>query len=252
MEIGGNSMKMKDMKLKMASVNIEAGKHLMTVREFLTKEKADLVCLMEVRQADVLDLAGATYPFVVFAPSDILVSGEVTGVAILSKYPIFETDKYYCGENSDKYTRLPRVMGTHAPTLLMAKIMKGNVEYQLGAIHFSWTADGHENERQIAHLAKLLKYLNDKGELVLSGDFNIPRGYPLYYLTKENYKDNIPQSVSTTIDSKLHRANWEEEGKLKLVVDYVFSTPKYEVSGVRVESGVSDHCGVVCKISKLI
>jgi len=240
------------MSVKVVSINIEADKHLGRVGKFLAKELADLVCLMEVRQKDVLEIAGDHYPFVVFAPSDILVSGEITGVAILSKYPIFETEKYHCGENISRYTKLSREMGTHAPTLLMVKIMKDEMEYQMGAIHFSWTPDGHENQRQIDHLNKLLKYLEKKDEFVLCGDFNIPRGYPLYYLMKEHYLDNIPSEIATTIDPKLHRANWEIGGKLKLVVDYVWSTKSYEVKKVKIESGVSDHCGVVCEVERLI
>ena len=64
------------MSLKLVSVNIEGKKHLKTVTKFLTKENADMVCLMEVREIDVLKLAGEEYPFVVFAPNDKLSNGR--------------------------------------------------------------------------------------------------------------------------------------------------------------------------------
>lgn len=239
------------MSLKLVSLNIEAQKHLPTVSNFLDKENADVVCLMEVCEKDVLQIAGNKYQFAVFAPSDILLDGKVTGVAILSKHPIFEVVKYHCGENISEYTSLPRVRGTHAPTLIMAKIMEGENEYQIGAIHFSWTKDGHENSRQEGHMEKLLEFLGRQGEFVLCGDFNIPRGYKLYEKLNTLYKDNIPSEVLTTIDPEIHRANKDVREKLKLVVDYIFSTPKYRVDNVRVESGVSDHCGVVCQIDKI-
>lgn len=236
------------MSLKSVSINIEADKHLKSVREFLAKEAADVICLMEAREIDVLEIAHNDYPFVIFAPSDVLSDGNKTGIAMLSKYPIFEVEKYYCGENVSKYTKLPRVMGTHTPTLLMAKIMSDEGEMNIGAIHFSWTKDGHENARQERHMEKLIEFLGRQGEFVLCGDFNIPRGYKLYEKLNMLYKDNIPSEVLTTIDPEIHRANKDERGKLKLVVDYIFSTPKYQVEKVRVEEGISDHCGVVANV----
>lgn len=239
------------MKLKLVSINIEGQKHLELVKQFLTKENADIVCLMEVCKDDILDLASKNFPFVIFAPNDVFVdSGKEVGVGMLSKYPIYEVAKYGCEENQDKYTKLPG-MGTHMPLLLFSKIMVENEEFRIGAIHFSWTKDGKENERQVQRLKKLLTFLKDKDEFVLCGDFNIPRKYKLYYALAEKYKDNIPEKIKTTIDPVLHRANFVQKGKLQLVVDYVWSTPKYRVSEVRVEQGVSDHCGVGFSVAKI-
>ena len=113
-------------------------------------------------------------------------------------------------------------MGTHAPILVLAKI--GQI--QIGAVHFSWTPDGSVDDRQRRHMQLLLEYLSTKGELVLCGDFNTPRGNELYEKLLTNYLDNIPTEIQTTIDPKLHRINFENLGKLKLVVDYIWSSPK--------------------------
>lgn len=85
----------------------------------------------------------------------------------------------------------------------------------------------------------------------MAGDFNIPRGNEMYRKLLSNYRDNIPPTIESTIDPILHYANKEEPGRLKTVVDYVWSTPKYLVSGVRLEPGVSDHCGVVSAVSRV-
>lgn len=234
--------------MKIVSINIEDKKHLERVVSFLAREDAIVVCLMEVREQDVLILAGDKYPYVVYAANSLLSgTSEKTGVAILSKKMIFEVEKYYCGEKASEYITSPG-NGTHAPVVLLAKIVSEEGECQIGAVHFSWTPDGHENPRQEDHLKKLLKYLEKQGEFVLCGDFNIPRGYKLYQSLADKYQDNIPVAIASTIDPSLHRANFAQHGKLALVVDYVWSTPKYRVSQVRIEDGISDHCGVVCVV----
>lgn len=222
---------------------MEGDKHLKTVEEFIMRERAEVVCLMEACEQDMLEMVGTQYPYYQYAPNDILPNGKRTGVMILANKPITLVKKYYCGEGEGAYLTAPG-MGTHSPILLLTKI--GGL--QIGAVHFSWTPDGHENLRQEAHLAKLLEFVKARGEMVLCGDFNIPRGYKLYHEIARQLKDNIPTEIVSTIDPHLHRANKVEAGKLALMVDYVWSTPKYEVKNVRVVSGVSDHCGVVATL----
>lgn len=238
------------MATKLVSLNIEGKKHLKEVVEFLAKIEADIVCLMEICREDVLDLAGGRYPFVVFAPNDVLGnnrdSGESmkeTGVAILSKQVIEESEKDNFGEKPR--TLIDRSGKTsHAPVLLTAKVG----EVYVGTTHFTWTSDGSVSEAQRKHLKLLLSKVKDK-EIVLCGDFNIPRGNELYTELAKNFKDNIPSEVVTTLDPVLHYANKVEIGRLKFVVDYTWSTKGYKVSDLQVISGVSDHCALVCTIS---
>jgi endonuclease/exonuclease/phosphatase family metal-dependent hydrolase len=241
------------MSLKVVSINIEGRKHLERVTRFLEKEDAQVACLMEVCQSDVLQIAGNNYPFVVFAKNDVL--GNIaqtedltpTGVAILSKFVMIEVEKEYFGEQP-RLKIVPPKSSTHAPVLLSAQIG----EYRIGVVHFTWTKGGMVSEVQRTHMERLLNYLSKQGELVLCGDFNSPRGGEMYHKLVGRLTDNIPAEIETTIDPRLHYTNQEVRGKLQLVVDYVWSTSQYEVKNVRVESGVSDHCAIVCEVDKLI
>lgn len=105
-------------------------------------------------------------------------------------------------------------------------------------------------KRQKVNVLELLELVKNE-ELVLAGDFNIPRGNKVYKQVTKLFKDNIPAEVESTIDPDLHYRNTKQAGTLKLVVDYVFSTPKYLVSDVKVTPGVSDHCAIVCVVNKL-
>lgn len=237
------------MATKLVSINIEGSKHLDSVGRFLDSERADIVCLMEVSRDDVLQIAGDNYPFVVFAPNDVIgnIAGQKgttpTGVAILSKTIMIDVEKEYFGEQPRKVIVDPG-SGSQAPVLLSARI--GSL--LVGAVHFTWTKKGQVSDDQKKHVGKLLEYLQTKGELLMCGDFNIPRGKEMYMQIAAKYKDNIPAIVETTIDPDLHYANQGERGSLKTVVDYIWSTPGIKVEEVEVKEGISDHCGLVCQI----
>lgn len=236
------------MTTKIVSLNMERHKHFDKVHDFLRKEDQDIVCLMEAAENDLRQLQGDNYPYVVYATNDAMPSSEgkgTTGVAVLSKKPIENPEKFYCGEEDLAFLTEPG-MGTHAPILITAQIG----EIQIGAIHFTWTKDGSVDDRQRKHVGILLDYLKSKGEIVVCGDFNIPRPNEMYQEIAKNYKDNIPSVITTTIDPNLHRVNQIESGKLQYVVDYVWTSSKYEVSNLRVVEGVSDHCALVFDVEK--
>ena len=138
------------------------------------------------------------------------------------------------------------------PIPLLVKVDVG--EYTIGAVNWTWTQDGAVNAKQKEGIARLTAKLEDL-ELVLCGDFNLPRNLPggneIYQALTAVWKDNIPADVLTSIDPDLHKANKHERGRLKWMVDYIWTTPMYKVGKVRVVSGVSDHCAVVCEIENI-
>ena len=239
--------------MKLLSLNVEQSKHLSLVLPFLQKEEADVVALAEVCEGDIPKLSGTSYPYSLFAPNFRFreeEGGAICGAAILSKYPLTLVEKMYCGRGSE--TDIPlHGMGTHAPVVLLADVNVPGDVYRVGAVHFTWTPDGQPTPEQRADVATLLARLADKGEMVLAGDFNIPRGKnELYAELAGRFTDNIPKSVTSSIDPHLHRVNVASPGELSLMVDYVWTTPEYAARDVQVTCGVSDHCGVVATISR--
>lgn len=236
-----------NMRMKLLSLNIEGQKHLDKVREFLRKEKADVVCLQECFGDNIAAIAGQTYSHQLYAPTYLSnQSGGYHdwGEVILSKYPLHYPKINYLLMGRYGPDNLPKAgQDNHVPTMLRTEVQG----WQMGTIHFTWTPQGSITQRQRDHMRQLTDLLRGE-ELVLCGDFNIPRGNEMYGELAQKLKDNIPLSVATTVDPVLHYANKDQIGKLKLVVDYVWSTPKYLVQNVRVVSGVSDHCGVVCEV----
>ncbi len=235
------------MRKRVISVNIQGQNHLDKIALFLEREDVDIVCLMEVFNTDVERLAGQRYHYTQYAPNNVIsddAGGRVTlGVAILSKAPIEPKSIFYSKEFSQDHLEIIG-QGTHAPVVLMVQIG----ELRIGTTHFSWTREGSIDERQRRHVGELVEYISTQGEFVLCGDFNIPRPNEMYQLLRQKLIDNIPSDVDNSIDPMLHKANQGEPGKLKFMVDYVFSTPKYVVKNVRMVSGVSDHLGIVYEV----
>lgn len=246
------------MSIKIVSLNIEGRKHLPAVTAFLQRENPEVVCLMEVFEEDLPQILAEIYSHRLFAPNylldqtDRVVPGDRKwGIAILSKYPLTNKTTNYYGDYDQN--NLPHAgEDNHAQVLLMAETEIGGRIYRVGTTHFTWTYNGLSDERQRRHMANLLKLLSGLGEFILTGDFNIPRlENELYREMAKIYTDNIPQNVVSSIDPDLHYANREVRGKLAFMVDYLWTTKGYKASNVRVECGISDHCGVVAEIDKV-
>lgn len=250
-----------EMSMKMLSVNIEGQKHLDKIKALLLSEKADVVCLAECFPDTIEYISSGKYRYQLFTATYMvdqdkenkLIASNTRrwGEAILSKYPITNTQVTYLSMDSYGVSNLP-THGTdnHIPALLLANVKINGETYRLGTVHLTWTPKATMTKRQRINVLELLELVKNQ-ELVLAGDFNIPRGNPMYKKLLTKYRDNIPMNVVTTLDPDLHYRNTKQPGTLKLVVDYVFSTPKYLVSDVRVVSGVSDHCALTCVVDRL-
>ncbi len=233
------------MKLKLVSINIEGRKHLESVEDFLAKESPDVACLMEVAEEDVESVLH-DYPYRIFKPNFLDEDGHKYGVAIGSKTQWESERDTYCDGRGDGYLPYGGQGITHRPAVI-AVVVDG---YHIVALHFTWTPDGKMSVEQARDLNRLFEWMGER-QGVICGDFNIPRGNELYQKILTKYLDNVPLEVESTLDPILHYANHKIAGSLKLVVDYMWSTPEYRVENVRVVSGVSDHCAVVCSVEKI-
>lgn len=239
------------MTLKILSLNIERDKHLPKVFNLLKKEKPEVVCLQEVQEPDFEVLKEKFGLEGFFVPMDSFLRNENgkpelvrQGIAYCSNLPILKMESlFYVG----KGTAPTHNSGNDVDrVLVLGQVEKEGEKYTIATTHFTWADDGGVNEEQRRDLKQLLKLLRQKGELVLCGDFNAPRGREIFTILSSYLKDNIPPEVQTTLDPKLHRA-----GTLPYVVDYMWSTPSYKVTKVKVVSGVSDHMAIVAEIKQL-
>ncbi len=197
------------------------------------------------RWSEKLDMHG------IFAPmTDIFDEhGGQMGVAILSKSPFTDTDMIYYGATPadgawwrDHYKDGDSVPHT---VLLTAKTMIAGSAYTFGCTHFSWTGFGLSTKEHQHNMERLIKATQRYENIILAGDFNAPRGGESFAMLNKAYKDNIPTSITSTIDGNLHRA-----GPLPYVVDSIFTTKEYQIHNLKLVSNVSDHYAIVAQAER--
>lgn len=262
------------MSLKLIQLNIERNKHWDKVLPFLEREDADVLCLQEIFACDIpkLEMLGyrcqfgqiATFPYDFEKPDELFPQG----VVLASRPPLHEAavHHYYAapqpelpqalqGSSALTLTAEDKRAMTHQ-TVVTGAVQMNNTQFVIASTHFTWTRQGRvANDFQKHDMQSLLEYLKRYPSLLLTGDFNIPRHQnELYEQLAQRYQDHVPESVTSTMDVDVHYAGHIPEIRADLeqyVVDYIFSTPDYQVKNVRTQFGVSDHCALIAEVSKV-
>ncbi len=121
----------------------------------------------------------------------------------------------------------------------------GSARFNFATTHFTWHNRAEPSPEQLEDFKKLADLLDVAPDLVLTGDFNSPRKYPIFDSIAQKYKDNIPDNVKSTFDTDIRPdATWE------LVVDGFFTSRHYKAD-VRMVQGLSDHRGILGEVQKV-
>jgi exonuclease III len=252
--------------LKIITLNVERDRHWHEIIPFLQREMPEVLCLQEVFEEDAKMLAsrfGYDYIHIPITriPHDLDPGGPpgLVGPSLFSKLPLKNKDRAYYYEAAQEIqlyrggTEIDKRATIHEG-IAWGTVEKEGVDFKIASLHFTWTHNGLPNKDQERDIASLFKILDKMPELLLCGDFNVPRGYNhIYDQLTARYKDNIPKEIETTLDISKHRVGKDPvEGPriAKYVVDYIFSTPEYKVSEVRVIYGISDHAAIAAKVTK--
>ena len=238
--------------LKLVSLNVEYSKHVEPAISFLADRKPDVACIQELYERDIPRMSEAigssAHFFVPMTLHSTEHPPEAMGIAIFSRHGIAHPRaEYYRGSPDSVPTQDPRDAATFNnknQMMIFGEIEKNGTTFTIGTTHFTWTPDGQPTESQRTDMRSLLQVLEAAGECVFCGDFNVPRGGELWAMLASRYTDNVPPHYTTSIDGNLHR-----RGQLNLMVDGIFSTPRYSVSDFEMVSGVSDHCALDATVS---
>ena len=239
-------------RIVIASVNIERRNHLDRLDRFIAEIRPDVLCLQEV-MASSLDRIQAScgLPGLVFAPMsrhpDEPADDEF-GVALLGRraFTSTTTAAYYGQgngaallERNDEFSRIR----TSSYRIAGATFPFGGTMMTVATTHFPWTSDGGARDFQLDAADTLIRLLANTAPLVLAGDFNAPRGGPVFGRFADVWRDNIPARETSSLDPELHRV-----GHLPFMVDGLFSTPTVSARDVRLHTGVSDHRAISATI----
>lgn len=242
--------------LRIVSLNIHGDNHKPEQFAFLQKENPDVVCLQELYKMDIPVFEKVLGMKAQFAENvSITVKNEYNdaprgpwGIALFSKYPCTNVRCQYYQMNGPQDSLFPDRGGPDemARALLWAEVHVDGQKFTVATTHFTWAPNQYPTQVQLQAFSKLQTILDTIPEIILMGDFNAPRGYKIFDTLATRYTDNIPKTVTTTIDQQLHR----KKG-LQLVVDVLFTSAAYKATNVQVIDGVSDHCAISATIEKV-
>lgn len=248
------------LEMKIISLNIEGYRHSKTVVNFLKKEDADVICLMECPEGFVNKVRSLGYQ-TTFQASRLIDRDDyltIEGNLIATKVSHTANQYYYHKHPTkleiEKYDDKLERHNTHQGLILVSFNHK-NEEYQVGTTHFTWTKNGSvPGKGQREDMLSFLKLIKTFPAHVMCGDFNIPRHEnPLYDQLTQNYIDSVPTEYTSSLDRNLHKLGSNPEKEVLFndyMVDYIFTQSPYEARHVRLEFGVSDHAAIIADIFK--
>lgn len=247
--------------MKIMTLNIEASKHLDKFPQAIREEKPDVLCLQEVCEHDLEKIAGLCEfekyefrPKLFLSKEHQLVDRDSSwGIAIFSHKklsnvreviyreadPVLSRENYATIDSSDDRQKAQRGV-----------VLIGELGgYTIGTLHFTWSpVVSTPLQRENADL--LMRSLADTKNLILCGDFNVPRiQNDCYEVFTQRFVDVVPEKYTMSVDRDLHiRGEFIDED---LMVDYIFCDDIYQAMDVRLIDGVSDHMAVVGEIKKV-
>lgn len=240
--------------IKLVSLNIEGNKHISLITPFFKESGADVICVQEILEHEFhllqkeLGMQGLFAPMTYIGEKDKNLSGvpAVEGIAILTRLPFTRLEaKYYTGSHHPVPHFVGSDMSTVSRGLLIITVEKNHVPITIATTHFTWTPNGQADDRQRRDLRAMLAILDELGDFALVGDFNAPRGREIFTELSEHYRDNIPAEYTTSLNENLSRYG----SAVKVMVDGLFTTPKYKAQNVSLACEVSDHCAIVGDIA---
>lgn len=223
------------------------------ILDFIYKKRPDVVLLQEVYEGSLERISNALAGQIAFSPmcrlslTDRAEDAEGWGVAIGSRYRLLEVrEDYYHGtrENASEIVLNNGLQATSS--LLQTGLEIGSARFNFGTTHFTWHNQAEPSNEQLEDFKKLAVLLDQTPDVVLTGDFNSPRGQPIFDSIAKRYRDNMPADVETTNDTGVRpEATWRR------VIDGFFTSEHYLAENVRMVQGLSDHQGVLGQVQKV-
>lgn len=221
-------------------------------------ELPDVLCMQEAGTPYQDELEALGYQ-VTFAPRSIRTHADeefTDGLLFASRLPATVTSfNFYTPHAGVLLEEFNEETGRYnmPGQVLLGAVVHNKKTYQIGTTHFTWTRNGDVPcAAQQIDMQNFLTLVHKFPAHIMCGDFNIPRATNrLYNDVVAVYRDEIPRTVTTSLDAEFHRLKDIPEKSYLLkqyVVDYVFSQPGYTVQGIRQIFGVSDHAATLCEI----
>ena len=232
--------------LKILQWNIWFNEKIENIISELNRFDTDIVCIQElsITNNDIsnIDKLKKLYPYMYYEIADTFSDGRSQCNAILSKYPIKNTYKFFVQkptEDKNDYSKEGRVY-------IEVGIVINEKYISIGTTHLSYTDRFKETELKDQEGDNLIKCINKKDNYIFTGDLNASKNSKY---VKEIEKYLVNYNTSNTWTTKPFSYQGFNEDKLNWKLDYVFTTSDIIVDEVKVlKTNYSDHLPIQCNI----
>ncbi len=247
------------MRFKFIQLNLWfSGKLLENAINFLNKEKPDIVALQEVYwpQSNRNDSRFMSLQIlkkelglhhIDFAPSFLDVGEEdsLWGLAVLSKYPITNSQSTFISGSFNAYVREKMTDFGDLPRNLQHTSIKVNSSLiHVLNVHGIWGFDEDDNERRLAMADKIISQIPFNEPTIVCGDLNVGQHTKTIARLERQLHNVFKGELVTSFNT-----NVKKEGNFaSSVVDFVFvSNHLRVVNHSAPDVNVSDHLPLVCE-----
>lgn len=248
------------MQIKLLQLNIQAGRELNKIIEYVQKEQFDILQFQEVAGGkfseplsdnvkellDRLGFSGENAPLVLLPQDKSSYFGNATFYKNSLSLDTKKIEWLYL-KTSDSEDALSQENVKVLPRNVLAVRFIFN-EKPLWFIntHLAWGPTPKDEPYKVEQGEKLYKFLASLNEpFVLSGDFNVtPDSQVVSMVEKLAVNHTTKEGITNTLNPRLHRAKiLFPEG---FAVDYVFTTKEVTVNEVKLVDSpdLSDHLGI--------
>lgn len=249
------------MKIKFLQLNIwNGGKLLENLETLLVDQMPDIACFQEVfggsgaglpRSYKTIEEFQKIFPgyYYHFAPSfgDIDSHGTFDrGNAIFSKFPIVSSNitffdlpyRVFAEQKERNFEQTPRV-------LEHCVVDTGRQILNVFNHHGIWGYDGKDNPRRLEMAKVVVKQIQGKENIILSGDFNMDPDTETIRIIEQYVKSVFGTTLTSTFNMKQKK----DLGYAEAAVDMIFISPTIEVKDKKcLDVDVSDHLPLIATL----
>ncbi len=168
-----------------------------------------------------------------------------TGNAILSRYPIISQNSLLYDGVFGEYEEKPEDFQIQPRRVQHAQIDIDGFDLNVFNTQGIWGTDGDDNERRIKMANSIVGFINDRKNVLLSGDFNVKEGTKTTGIIEKNLKDLFKNERDTSFNMKRK----DNPQLASVVVDFIFASPTLNViSKKSPEVDISDHLPLIVEI----
>lgn len=251
------------MKIRFLHLNIQAGRFINRVAEFIKENDIDVANFQEVEGKNLSEFDVDCFEYLKKSLPDHngemninwnLTSGKnaysSNATFFKKSFTLLEKDIKWLKEYREIENAKTRGYENDPTSCMKLTLSKDNKKFEILNTHLAWSNNANDDPNKLAQGKKLISYIEKvNGPFILSGDFNVDKNsQTVKSLNKLARNLPIENGVVNTLNLKVHWAK-DRIPSPGLGVDFIYVANSLKVNSFRViNEDLSDHLGLFTEI----